>query len=44
MPVSALWPRIRERAPSRIDFPAPVSPVIIENPLLNEISRLEIRA
>jgi len=41
---SALLPRIRESAPSRMDFPAPVSPVIIIRPSGKVISREDIRA
>jgi hypothetical protein len=29
---SALFPKTRPKAPKSIDFPAPVSPVIIDNP------------
>lgn len=29
---SALFPKTKPSAPNRIDFPAPVSPVIIDNP------------
>jgi hypothetical protein len=29
---SALLPKIKPKAPKSIDFPAPVSPVIIDNP------------
>ena len=45
--ISALFPRISERPPTRIDFPAPVSPVIIERPLLNStetVSYTHLRA
>ena len=42
--ISALFPRISERPPTRIDFPAPVSPVIIERPLLKSTDRSSINA
>lgn len=29
---SALFPKTNPKAPNKIDFPAPVSPVIIDNP------------
>jgi hypothetical protein len=29
---SALFPKTRPKAPNKIDFPAPVSPVIIDKP------------
>ena len=29
---SALFPKTKPKAPRSIDFPAPVSPVIIDNP------------
>ena len=39
---SALFPRIKEIPPTIIDLPAPVSPVITEKPLLNDMERSSI--
>ena len=41
---SALLPITRERAPNKIDLPAPVSPVIQVSPFEKETSKLSIRA
>ena len=41
---SALSPRIRPRAPSIIDLPDPVSPVITLNPFKKSISNSSINA
>jgi len=41
---SALFPKTNPKAPNIIDFPAPVSPVIIENPLEKSIVNLSIKA
>ena len=37
-------PKTNPKAPSKIDFPAPVSPVIIENPSEKSIPNLSIKA
>ena len=41
---SALFPKTKPIAPSIIDLPAPVSPVIIENPFEKSIESFSIRA
>jgi hypothetical protein len=41
---SALFPKTNPKAPSNIDFPAPVSPVIIEKPSEKSIPNLSIKA
>src|SRR6478736_3978538 len=41
---SALFPKTKPKAPRRIDFPAPVSPVIIENPSEKSIDNFSINA
>ena len=41
---SARLPNAKPKAPRRIDFPAPVSPVIIENPEVNGIESFSMRA
>ena len=41
---SALFPKINAKPPKRIDFPAPVSPVIIEKPSEKFTNKLSIRA
>ena len=44
IPMVALFPKTNPKAPSKIDFPAPVSPVIIENPSEKSIPNLSIKA
>jgi len=41
---SALFPNTNPNAPKRIDFPAPVSPVIIEKPFEKSIVSFSIKA
>ena len=41
---SARLPKINDKPPNNIDFPAPVSPVIIEKPSLKSTLRLSIKA
>ena len=41
---SALFPKTKPKAPKSIDFPAPVSPVIIEKPLEKSIFNFSIKA
>ena len=41
---SALLPKTNPKAPKSIDFPAPVSPVIIDNPEEKSIDNLLINA
>ena len=43
MRASALAPKTRDKAPSRMDLPAPVSPLIIIKPSGNVVSRELIR-
>ena len=40
----ALFPKTNPNAPSKIDFPAPVSPVITENRFEKSVSRDSINA
>ena len=41
---SARFPKTIPKAPNNIDFPAPVSPVIIEKPLEKSICNFSIKA
>ena len=41
---SALFPNTNPKAPNKIDFPAPVSPVITENPSENRTDNFSIKA
>ena len=41
---SARLPKIKPKPPNNIDFPAPVSPVIIENLSVKETSKASINA
>ena len=41
---SALFPKTSPNAPKIIDFPAPVSPVIVEKPFEKSIDNFSIKA
>ena len=41
---SALLPKTNPKAPSKMDLPAPVSPVIVENPLEKSMDNFSIKA